>query len=57
MEKRMIDAASGGSIVDKIPQAARKLISTMAANSQQFGTRNEPLRRVNEVVILPLNKN
>jgi hypothetical protein len=49
MEKYMVDAASGSSIVDKTPHATRELISTIAANSQQFGTRNEPLRRVNEV--------
>ena len=42
MERSMIDAASGGALVDKTPEAARILISNMAANSQQFGTRYEP---------------
>ncbi|XP_068636078.1 uncharacterized protein [Aristolochia californica] len=38
-ERNMIDAASGGALVDKTPEAARNLIANMAANSQQFGTR------------------
>ena len=38
MDKSMIDAASGGVLVDKTPAAARDLIVNMAANSQQFGT-------------------
>ena len=33
----MIDAASGGTLVDKTPMEARTLIANMAANSQQFG--------------------
>lgn len=49
MERKMMDAASGGAIVNKTPQAARDLITTMAANSQQFGSHQEPSRRVNEV--------
>ena len=48
----MIDAASGGALVDKTPEAARQLISNMAANSQQFGNRTDhPIKRVNEVSI------
>ena len=48
----MIDAASGGALVDKTPMEARNLIASMAANSQQFGDRHEtPIRRVNEVGI------
>jgi len=35
----MVDAASGGALVDKTPAAARELIANMAANAQQFGTR------------------
>ncbi|KAJ8765423.1 hypothetical protein K2173_013181 [Erythroxylum novogranatense] len=54
MERRMMDAASGGAIVNKTPQGARDLISTMAANSQQFGFRQEPSRRVNEVSVSSL---
>ena len=39
MERSMIDAASGGALVDKTPAAARLLIENMAENSQQFGSR------------------
>ncbi|XP_031253545.1 uncharacterized protein LOC116111504 [Pistacia vera] len=50
MERNMIDAASRGALVDKTPKAAKQLISNMAANSQQFSTRNDaPSKRVNEV--------
>nr|GEW30607.1 reverse transcriptase domain-containing protein [Tanacetum cinerariifolium] len=46
----MIDAASGGALVHKTPTEARTLISNMAANSQQFGTRQECLTKsVSEV--------
>ena len=48
----LVDAASGGALVDKTPMEARNLIANMAANSQQFGYRLEtPIRRVNEVGI------
>ncbi|KAK8511906.1 hypothetical protein V6N12_074596 [Hibiscus sabdariffa] len=49
LEMKMIDAASGGALVNMTPTAARNLISTMAANSQQFRPINEPTRRVNEI--------
>ena len=50
MERSMIDAASGGALVDKTPNEARALISNMAANTQQFGTRtNNSARNVSEV--------
>jgi len=46
----IIDVASGGALVDKTPEAARQLISNMAANSKQFGTRGDfPSKHVNEV--------
>ncbi|XP_019178826.1 PREDICTED: uncharacterized protein LOC109173960 [Ipomoea nil] len=52
MERNMMDAASGGAIVNKTPRDARDLISIMAANSQQFGCRQDASpRRVNEVNI------
>ncbi|XP_062114104.1 uncharacterized protein LOC133825133 [Humulus lupulus] len=41
LDKSMIDAASGGALVDKTPAVARSLISNMAANSQQFRVRQE----------------
>jgi hypothetical protein len=51
-DRSIIDAASGGALVDKTPEAARQLISNMAANSKQFGTRGDfPSKRVNEVSI------
>ena len=53
----MIDAASGGALVDKIPEAARNLIVNMAANSQQFGTRlDPPSKNVNGVNISSLEQ-
>jgi hypothetical protein len=33
-DRSIIDAASGGALVDKTPEAARQLISNMAANSK-----------------------
>ena len=53
----MIDAASGGALVDKTPKAARNLIANMATNSQQFGTRLDPSsKHVNEVNISSLEQ-
>ena len=50
MDRSMVDAASGGALVDKTPAAARDLIANMAANAQQFGTRViTSTRGVNEV--------
>nr|XP_027099083.1 uncharacterized protein LOC113718373 [Coffea arabica] len=49
-DRSIIDAASGGALVNKIPREARELIEGMAENSQQFGTREDvPVRKVNEV--------
>ncbi|KAL0320090.1 UNVERIFIED_CONTAM: hypothetical protein Sradi_5270500 [Sesamum radiatum] len=48
--RSLVDAASGGALYDKTPTEARKLITTMAANNQQFGARNDnPPKKVNEV--------
>ncbi|KAH9669750.1 DUF4220 domain-containing protein [Citrus sinensis] len=50
MDRSMIDAASGGVLVNKTPTQARELISNMAANAQQFGSMQDPTsRKVNEV--------
>ena len=50
IERSMIDATSGGALVDKTPQQARVLISNMAANSQQFNTLAElPIRKGNGI--------
>ncbi|RDX83357.1 hypothetical protein CR513_35737, partial [Mucuna pruriens] len=50
MDRSMIDAASGGALMDKTPAATRHLISNMASNTQQFGIRgaSQP-RMVNEI--------
>ena len=56
MDRIKIDAASEGVLVNKIPTQVRELISNMAANAQQFGSRQDPtLRKVNEVNIILLN--
>ncbi|GJX60009.1 uncharacterized protein Tco_0291399 [Tanacetum coccineum] len=48
--RKDIYAASGGALVYKTPTEVRTLISNMAANSQQFGTRQEcPTKCVSEV--------
>ncbi|RDY00243.1 hypothetical protein CR513_16600, partial [Mucuna pruriens] len=50
MDRSMIDAASGGALMDKTLAAARHLISNMASNTQQFGVREpNPSRIVNEI--------
>ncbi|RDX89256.1 hypothetical protein CR513_29041, partial [Mucuna pruriens] len=50
MDRSMIDAASGGALMDKTPMATRHLISNMASNTQQFGIRGSNLSRsVNEI--------
>ncbi|XP_011075747.1 uncharacterized protein LOC105160177 [Sesamum indicum] len=49
MDRKLIDAASGGALFDKTPTEARKLISIMASNTQQFGVRHDdPPRKSNE---------
>ncbi|RDX70502.1 hypothetical protein CR513_50245, partial [Mucuna pruriens] len=46
MDRSMIDAASGGALMDKTPAAERHLISDMASNTQQFGIRGVVTSRV-----------
>ncbi|XP_016748333.1 uncharacterized protein [Gossypium hirsutum] len=53
MEMKMIDAVSGGALVNMTPQRARELI-TMAANSQQFQPVTKPTRRVHGLSSLSL---
>ncbi|KAL2249932.1 UNVERIFIED_CONTAM: Retrovirus-related Pol polyprotein from transposon 17.6 [Sesamum indicum] len=50
MDRKLIDAASGGALFDKTPTEARKLISTMASNTQQFGVRHDDPPRKSHVV-------
>ena len=53
----MIDAASGGALVDKTLEAARNLIINMTANSQQFGTRfDHPPKHINVVSVSSLEQ-
>ncbi|RDY05583.1 hypothetical protein CR513_10558, partial [Mucuna pruriens] len=50
MDKSMIDAASGGALMDKTPAVARHLISNMTSNTQQFGIRGpSQSQMVNEI--------
>ncbi|RDY12443.1 hypothetical protein CR513_02763, partial [Mucuna pruriens] len=50
MDHSMIDATSGGALMDKTPTAARHLIFNMASNTQQFGIRGaSQSRMVNEI--------
>ncbi|XP_024974708.1 uncharacterized protein LOC112512799 [Cynara cardunculus var. scolymus] len=54
MERKMMDAASGGAIVNKMPTQARTLIDTMAENSKQFGVRSDIGRGASEVHVKSL---
>jgi len=58
MERRIIDAASGGALIDKTPDAAKALLEIMALNSQQFTTRDNSAqpRGVNEIQVSSSNK-
>ncbi|XP_037494808.1 uncharacterized protein LOC119370546 [Jatropha curcas] len=57
MDRNMIHAASGGALVDKTPEDAKRLIANMAANSQQFGMRmDHTSKKVNEVSTSNLEK-
>ncbi|RDY13867.1 hypothetical protein CR513_01150, partial [Mucuna pruriens] len=50
MDRNMIDAVSSGALMDKTLAIVRHLISNMASNTQQFGTRGVVTSRVvNEV--------
>ncbi|XP_014511720.1 uncharacterized protein LOC106770423 [Vigna radiata var. radiata] len=48
-ERNMIDAASGGTLMDKTPSAARNLIANMAENYQQTFTRGGSSKGVHEM--------
>ncbi|KAL0324590.1 UNVERIFIED_CONTAM: Retrovirus-related Pol polyprotein from transposon opus [Sesamum calycinum] len=49
MDRRMVDAASGGALIDKTPDEAQHLISTMAENYRQYGYHGQRCSKVNEV--------
>ncbi|RDY02037.1 hypothetical protein CR513_14556, partial [Mucuna pruriens] len=44
MDQNMIDATSGGALMDKTPTVARHLISNMASNAQQLGTKGAVIK-------------
>nr|KYP59560.1 hypothetical protein KK1_014996 [Cajanus cajan] len=46
----MINAANGGTLMDKTPIAARQLISNMATNTQQFRFKRA-IKGVNEMAV------
>ncbi|VFQ70069.1 unnamed protein product [Cuscuta campestris] len=48
-ERGNVDAASGGALVNKTPEQARKLFNLIAQNTQQFGTRETLVKKVNEI--------
>ncbi|RDY14559.1 hypothetical protein CR513_00375, partial [Mucuna pruriens] len=48
MDQSMIDAASGGALMDKMPTVARQLISNMESNTQQFGIRGASQSQMQE---------
>jgi hypothetical protein len=55
IDRSIIDATSGGALVDKTPKVGRQLISNMASNSTQFSTSGDfQSKRVNEVSIATL---
>ncbi|WCJ29180.1 hypothetical protein M5689_010829 [Euphorbia peplus] len=49
MERKMVDAASGGCFLDKTTITAKELIRVIATTSQQFGKVHEGLKRAYEV--------
>lgn len=53
MDRNIVDAASGGALVNKTPAQARELVNIMAQNSQQFGTQDTQFRKVNELSLGP----
>ncbi|XP_052172191.1 uncharacterized protein LOC127788119 [Diospyros lotus] len=56
MDRYLVDAASGGALSEKTPAAAQELISKMAQNAQQFGTRSAtPMRQANEIGVAAIN--
>ncbi|CAN6685845.1 unnamed protein product [Malus baccata var. baccata] len=52
LERQMLDASAGGTLVDKTPMAAKILISNRTLNAQQYegvGQRGPPRHQVHEV--------
>ncbi|XP_043805290.1 uncharacterized protein LOC122721280 [Manihot esculenta] len=55
LERRIIDAASGGAIAEMEPEEGKTLISKLAANSRQYGREEDIPRNANEVSIASLD--
>ena len=45
MDRNMVDAASGMTLVNKTPAEVRNLFNLMAQNTQQFGARESQIKR------------
>ncbi|XP_050878581.1 uncharacterized protein LOC127082388 [Lathyrus oleraceus] len=59
VDRNILDAASGGELVDKTPVAAKALIDNMSLNSQQFTTINNSMvqtKCVNDIQVSSSNK-
>ncbi|XP_050896512.1 uncharacterized protein LOC127103284 [Lathyrus oleraceus] len=59
MDRNILDAASGGALVDKTPVAAKAMIENMSLKSQQFITRNNYMvqtKGVNDIHVSSSNK-
>ncbi|XP_050918591.1 uncharacterized protein LOC127136028 [Lathyrus oleraceus] len=59
MDRNILDAASGGALVDKTPTSTKALIENISLNSQQFTTRNNSMvqtKGVNEIQVSSSNK-
>ena len=48
-DESTVDAVSGGALVKRTLAEAKELINNMAQDTQQFGTRENQLRRFNEI--------
>ena len=53
MERQLLDAASGGSFVDKTPAQGKLLIENRAMNDYQFSTTSREPRQVKEASAVP----
>ncbi|XP_061993653.1 uncharacterized protein LOC133711564 [Rosa rugosa] len=49
LERQLLDAAAGGSFMDKTPEVAKKLLANRSLNYQQYEGALSSSRRVNEV--------
>ena len=54
MDRNMVDAASGGALVNKTPTEARNLFNLMAQNTKQFGARESQIKRLMRLILAHL---